>query len=178
MLALWASRQPLPSSVNSTPNATTNNIADFTNGTGQVTSASNNQVVVTDLSTGQPLTLATTANTTFTGFNTSATCTTANTFACVQQGQIVNFNFGISGASGSGPRLQSLNLNSGITNGVTGTVIGVNPGTNQLQVLVTNESPAFASGKPGWRSDKWSKSIRPPAQHFPPKPTAALCRPA
>jgi Domain of unknown function (DUF4382) len=132
-----------------TPNATTNNIADFTNGTGQVTSASNNSVVVTDLSTGQPLTLASSANTTFTGFNTSATCTTANTFACVQQGQIVNFNFGISGASGSGPTLQSLNLNSGITNGVTGTVIGVNPGTNQLQVLVTNESPAFSGGTTG-----------------------------
>ena len=83
-------------SVNSTPNATTNNIADFTNGTGQVTSASNNQVVVTDLSTGQPLTLATTSSTTFTGFNTSSTCTTQNTFACVQAGQIVNFNFGVS----------------------------------------------------------------------------------
>lgn len=136
-------------SVNSTPNATTSNIADFTNGTGQVTSASNNQVVVTDLSTGQPLTLASTSSTTFTGFNTSPTCTTQNTFACVQAGQIVNFNFGVSGASGSGPTLQSLNLNTGVTNGVTGTVVGVNPGSNQLSVLVTNETPAFASGNTG-----------------------------
>jgi filamentous hemagglutinin len=134
---------------NTTPNATTNNIADFTNGTGQVTSASNNSIVVTDLSTGQPLTLASTTNTTFTGFSMSSTCTTPNTFACVQQGQIVNFNFGISGASGSGPTLQSLNLNSGITNGVTGTVIGVNPGSNQMQVLVTSVSPAFSSGTTG-----------------------------
>jgi hypothetical protein len=134
---------------NTTPNATTNNIADFTNGSGQVTSASNNQVVVTDLSTGQPLTLSAPASTTFTGFNTSTTCTTANTFGCVQSGQIVNFNFGVSGASGSSPALQSLNLNSGITNGVNGTVVGVNPQTNQLQVLVTSETPAFSSGTSG-----------------------------
>jgi len=132
-----------------TTNATTNNIADFTNGTGQVTSASNNQVVVTDLSTGQPLTLASTANTTFTGFNTSSTCTTANTFACVQQGQIVNYNYGISGASGSGPTLQSLNLNTGVTNGLTGTVVGVNPQSNQFEVLVTSETPAFSSATSG-----------------------------
>jgi hypothetical protein len=130
---------------NTTVNATTNNIADFTNGTGQVTSASNKQVVVTDLSTGQPLTLASTANTTFTGFNTSGTCTTANTFACVQQGQNVNFNFGVSGATGSSPTLQGLNLNSGITNGVTGTVISTNP----FEVVVTGESPAFSGATTG-----------------------------
>jgi hypothetical protein len=134
---------------NTTTNATTNNIADFTNGTGQVTSASNNQVVVTDISTGQPLTFATDSNTMFTGFNTSATCTTANTFGCVQTGQIVNFNFGISGAAGSGPTLQNLNLNSGVTNGLTGTVVGVNPQTNQLEVLVTSQTPAFQSGATG-----------------------------
>jgi hypothetical protein len=130
---------------NTTPNATTSNIADFTNATGQVTSASNNQVVVTDLSTGQPLTLATNANTTFTGFNTSTTCTTANTFACVQTGQNVNFNFGVSGAAGSSPTLQSLNLNSGITNGVTGTVISTNP----FEVVITSESPAFSGAAAG-----------------------------
>jgi hypothetical protein len=134
---------------NTTLNATTNDIADFTNGMGQVTSATNNQVVVTDSSTGQSLTLASSANTAFTGFNTSATCTTANTFGCVQQGQNVNFNFGISGASGSGPTLQSINLNSGVTNGLTGTVVGVNPATNQLQVLVTSETPAFSGGTSG-----------------------------
>jgi hypothetical protein len=130
---------------NTTANATTNNIADFTNGTGQVTSASNNQVVVTDLSTGQPLTLTSNANTTFNGFNTSATCTTANTFGCVQTGQNVNFNFGIAGAAGSGPTLSSLNLNNGVTNGVTGTVISTNP----LEVVVTNESPAFSGASSG-----------------------------
>jgi hypothetical protein len=130
---------------NTTPNATTSNLADFTNATGQVTSASNNQVVVTDLSTGQPLTLATTTNTTFTGFNTSATCTTANTFGCVQAGQNVNFNFGVSGAAGSGPTLTSLNLNNGITNGVNGTVISTNP----FEVVITSESPAFSGGAAG-----------------------------
>jgi len=135
--------------VSNTLNTTTNNIADFTNATGQVTSASNNQVVVTDLSTGQSLTLASNTNTTFTGFNTSSTCTTANTFGCVQAGQIVNFNFGISGASGSQPTLQSINLNSGVTNGVTGTVIGVNAQTNQLEVLVTSETPAFQGQSAG-----------------------------
>jgi hypothetical protein len=130
---------------NTTVNATTSNIADFTNGTGQVTSASNNQVVVTDLSNGQPLTLTSTANTTFTGFSTSGTCTTANTFACVQQGQNVNFNFGVSGAAGSSPTLQTLNLNSGVTNGVTGTVISTNP----FEVVVTGESPAFSGATTG-----------------------------
>jgi hypothetical protein len=135
--------------VTSTTNAGTNNIADFTNATGQVTSASNNQLVVTDLSTGQSLTLTSNSNTTFTGFNTSATCTTANTFGCLQAGQIVNFNFGISGAAGSMPTLQTVNLNSGITNGVTGTVVGVNAQTNQLEVLVTSETPAFQNQSSG-----------------------------
>jgi hypothetical protein len=135
--------------VTSTTNATTNNIADFTNSTGEVTSTSNNQLVVTDMSTGESLTLVPTTNTTFTGFNTSATCTTANTFPCLQTGQIVNFNFGISGAVGSQPTLESVNLNSGITNGVNGTVIAVNPQTNQLEVLITSESPAFQSQASG-----------------------------
>jgi Domain of unknown function (DUF4382) len=130
---------------NTTPNATTNNLADFTNATGQVTSASNNQVVVTDLSTGQSLTLATTANTTYNGFNTSSTCTTANTFGCVQAGQNVNFNFGIPTSAGAGPTLTSINLNNGVTNGVTGTVISTNP----LEVVVTSESPAFSSSASG-----------------------------
>ena len=135
--------------VTSTTNAGTNNVADFTNATGQVTSASNNQLVVTDLSTGQSLTLTSNSNTTFTGFNTSATCTTANTFGCLQAGQIVNFNFGISGAAGSMPTLQTVNLNSGITNGVMGTVVGVNAQTNQLEVLVTSETPAFQNQSSG-----------------------------
>jgi hypothetical protein len=135
--------------VTSTTNTTTNNIADFTNATGQVTSASNNLVVVTDLSTGQRLTLVSTANTTFNGFNTSSTCTTANTFACLMAGQIINFNFGISGTAGLQPTLQSVNFNSGITNGVTGTVIGVNHQTNQFEVLITSETPAFQGQSSG-----------------------------
>lgn len=130
---------------NTTTNATTGNLADFASGTGQVTSASNNQVTVTDISTGQPLTFTTTGTTAFTNFNTSATCTTANTFACVQAGQNVNFNFGVSGAAGSGPTLTSLNLNNGITNGVTGTVISTNP----FEVLVTSASPAFVGQDTG-----------------------------
>jgi len=135
--------------VTSTTNATTNNIADFTNSTGEVTSTSNNQLVVTDRSTGESLALVPTTGTTFTGFNTSATCTSANTFPCLQTGQIVNFNFGISGAVGSRPTLESINLNSGITNGVNGTVVAVNPQTNQLELLVTSESPAFQSQASG-----------------------------
>ena len=135
--------------VTSTTNATTNNIADFTNSTGEVTSTSNNQLVVTDRSTGESLALVPTTGTTFTGFNTSATCTSANTFPCLQTGQIVNFNFGISGAVGSRPTLESINLNSGITNGVNGTVVAVNAQTNQLELLVTSESPAFQSQASG-----------------------------
>jgi hypothetical protein len=130
---------------NITPNATTSDIVDFSGGTGQVTSASNNQVVVTDSSTGESLTLAAPMSTVFTGFNTSATCTTANTFACVQTGQSVNFNFGVSGAAGSGPTLQSLNLNSGITDGLTGTVVSTVP----FEIVVTSEMAAFSGGTSG-----------------------------
>jgi hypothetical protein len=127
---------------NSTVNATTNNLNDFSNITGQVTSASNNQVTVTDLSTGQPLTLATNSSTTYTGYNTSATCTTANTFACIQAGNIINFSYGITGASGSVPTLESLNFNAGVTNGLTGTVLGpLSNGT--FPVLITSETPAY-----------------------------------
>jgi hypothetical protein len=135
--------------VSNTVNSTTNNIADFTNANGQVVSASGNQVVVTDLSTGQQVTLASNSSTTYNGFNTSGTCTTANTFACIQPGQLIDYNYGISGAVGSAPTLQSVNLTSGITSGVTGTVIGVNAASNQLEVLITGVSPAFTAQNSG-----------------------------
>jgi hypothetical protein len=125
----------------STLNASTNDIADFAADTGEVTAVGNNQVVVTDMSTGQTLTLATNSGTTLTGFNTSSTCTTANTLACVAPGQLINFNFGISGTSGAVPTLQRVNLDSGISSGVEGTVTGVNHSTNQFDVLVTGFTP-------------------------------------
>jgi hypothetical protein len=128
-------------STSTTVNTTTKNIADFTSATGQVTAVGNNQVVVTDMSTGQSLTLASTSSTTFQGFQTSSTCTTANTFGCLATGQLINFNFGISGASGSTPTLQSVSLNTGVTNGITGTVVSANHTTNQFEVLVTGIAP-------------------------------------
>jgi hypothetical protein len=130
---------------NTTTNATTGNLNDFTNATGQVTAVGSNQFTVTDTSTGQPITLGVSNSTTFNNFNTGTTCTTANTFACIQKNQIVSLNFGTTGAAGSTPTVSSISLQNGITQGVQGTVIGVNPNTNTLQVVITSVSPAFAT---------------------------------
>ena len=100
---------------NTTTNATTGNLNDFTNVTGQVTSTGSSQFTVTDISTGQPLTLGVGTSTTFNNFNTSATCATANTFACIQKDQIVSLNFGTTGAAGSTPTVSSISLQNGIT---------------------------------------------------------------
>lgn len=138
----------LTATTSSTLNAKTNNVADFANVTGQVTAAANNQLNVTDLTTGQALTLGSGTGTTFNGFNTSSTCTTANTFNCLSAGQIVNFNFGISGTPGAMPQLGNVNLNNGITNGITGTVIGQNS-ANQNEILVTSMTPGFTTQNNG-----------------------------
>ena len=134
---------------NTTTNATTGNLNDFTNVTGQVTAVGTNQVTVTDTETGQSLTLGTTNNTVFNNFNTSSTCTTANTFGCVQKDQIVSLNFGTTGASGATPTISSISLQNGITQGVTGTVIGVTPGSNTAEVVITGITPAFATANSG-----------------------------
>ena len=131
-------------------NAKTNNIADFANETGTVTNVGNNQVVVTDMSTGQSLTLVSNSSTKYTGFNTSSTCATANTIGCVAPGQFVNFGFGVSGTAGAMPVLENISLNNGVANGVTGTVVGINAATNQFDVLVTSETPGFASQNPSF----------------------------
>jgi hypothetical protein len=134
---------------NTTTSATTGNLNDFTNVTGQVTAVGTNQVTVTDTETGQSLTLGTTTNTVFNNFNTSSTCTTANTFACVQKDQIVSLNFGTTGASGATATISSISLQNGITQGVTGTVIGVTPGSNTAEVVITGVTPAFATANAG-----------------------------
>jgi hypothetical protein len=138
----------LTATASSALNAKTNNVADFVNVTGQVTAAANNQLNVTDLTTGQALSLGAGSGTTFSGFNTSSTCTTANTFGCLSTGQIVNFNFGISGMPGAMPQLGNVNLNNGITNGITGTVIGQNS-ANQNEVLVMSMTPGFQTQNNG-----------------------------
>ncbi len=134
---------------NTTTNATTGNFNDFTNVTGQVTAVGTNQVTVTDTETGQTLTLGTTNNTVFNNFNTSSTCTTANTLACVQKDQIVSLNFGTTGASGATATISSISLQNGITQGVTGTVLGVNSGSNTAEVVITGITPAFATANSG-----------------------------
>ena len=134
---------------NTTTNATTGNFNDFTNVTGQVTAVGTNQVTVTDTETGQTLTLGTTNNTVFNNFNTSSTCTTANTLACVQKDQIVSLNFGTTGASGATATISSISLQNGITQGVTGTVLGVNSGSKLAEVVITGITPAFATANSG-----------------------------
>jgi len=134
---------------NTTTNTTTGNLNDFTNVPGQVTSVGSNQITVTDVETGQSLTLGTTNSTVFNNFNTSTTCTTANTFGCVQNGQIVMLDFGSSGASGSTPTISSISLENGITQGVQGTVIAVDTSANTAEVVITGVTPAFASANTG-----------------------------
>ena len=136
-------------SATTTTSATTGNLSDFSNVTAQVKSVGANQITLVDTETNQQLTLGVSSTTAFNNFNTSSTCTTANTFACVQTGQIVSLNFGTTGVAGATPTVTSISLNNGITQGVQGTVIGVNPDTNTMQVVITSVSPAFSGANSG-----------------------------
>ncbi len=71
------------------------NLFDANNVTGTVTAVHTNSFTITDSVTNQPVTLALATGSTPTAFNGFTNCT-ANNLTCIQVGQIVTTNFGIS----------------------------------------------------------------------------------
>jgi Domain of unknown function (DUF4382) len=114
------------------------NLADVGGVTGTVTATGSNQFTIMDSATGNSLTLNTGSSTTFGGFSS---CTASPEDAtCVQKNQIVNVNFGVGDANPTTLTASSVNLENGFTQGVEGTVVAVNPSTQQFTVVVTGVS--------------------------------------
>jgi hypothetical protein len=114
------------------------NLADIGGVTGTVTATGANQLTVLDSATGNSLTLNTATGTTFGGFST---CTAAPEDAtCVQKNQIVNVNFGVGDNSPTTLTASSVNLENGFSQGIEGTIVAVNPTTQQFTVVVSGTS--------------------------------------
>ena len=94
---------------------TDGNLVDVSQVTGTVTAVAASSVTITDSATEQPLTINVSSTAVITNYPTSATCTTANTFACVQTGNVVTVGLGANGTT-------SLSYNA--------TSIAGNPGFN------------------------------------------------
>ena len=71
------------------------NLIDVSNVTGTVTAVHTSSFTMTDSTTGQPVTLALATGSTSTVFNGFGSCTSSN-LSCIQTGQIVTVNFGVS----------------------------------------------------------------------------------
>ena len=108
-------------------------LVDINNVTGPVTSIVTTSFTVTDAATGQPVTVDTfSGTTTFNGFSN---CNT-NSLACVQVGQIVTVNYGVSDSNPLVLSASSVTNNNGFQNGQAfeGTVVATTP---TPMVLVT-----------------------------------------
>jgi hypothetical protein len=114
------------------------NLADIGGITGTVTAAGSNQFTVTDSATGNSLTLSTGTGTTFGGFSSCTASPEDST--CVQKNQIVNVNFGVGDNNPMTLTASNVNLENGFTQGIAGTVVAVNPVTQQFTVVVTGTS--------------------------------------
>lgn len=114
------------------------NLADIGGVTGTVTATGSNQFTVTDSATGNSLTLNTGTSTTFGGFGSCTASPQDST--CVQKNQIVNVNFGVGDNNPTTLTASSVNLENGFSQGIQGTVVAVNPSTQQFTVVVTGTS--------------------------------------
>jgi Domain of unknown function (DUF4382) len=114
------------------------NLADVSGVTGTVTATGSNQFTVMDSATGNSLTLNSVTGTTFGGFSSCTASPEDST--CVQKNQIVNVNFGVGDNNPTTLTASSVNLESGFSQGIEGTVVAVNPTTQQFTVLVTGTS--------------------------------------
>jgi len=114
------------------------NLADVGGVTGTVTATGSNQFTVMDSATGNSLTLTTGTGTTFGGFSSCTASPEDST--CVQKNQIVNVNFGVGDANPTVLTAASVNLESGFTQGIEGTVLAVDPTTQTFTVVVTGTS--------------------------------------
>jgi hypothetical protein len=108
---------------------TDGNLVDVSQVTGTVTAVTANSVTITDSATGQPVTLNVGTSTVINNFPTSATCTTANTFACVQTGNVVTVGFGANGTTSLSFNASSINGNPGFnsTTAFEATIVQTTP---------------------------------------------------
>ena len=93
---------------------------------------------MTDSATGNSLTLSTGTGTTFGGFSSCTASPEDST--CVQKNQIVNVSFGVGDSNPTTLTASSVNLENGFSQGIQGTVVAVNPSTQQFTVVVTGTS--------------------------------------
>ena len=106
---------------------------------GQVQSVSSTGFTLQDSTSGQTFTVNIDNNTQFQGFN-EVGCA-ANNFSCVQVGEIVEVEHLLVMANGTLVASQ-VQLDDGINQEeLEGTIVAVNPATNQFQMVVENEEP-------------------------------------
>lgn len=112
------------------------NLIDIANVTGTVGSIGGGTITLTDSITGLPLTLNTGSATVTNYPMNTTTCTTANTLACVQAGDVVTIGYGASNTNPIQFTATTINGNPGITstNGFQGTIIVAGEGP---EVVVT-----------------------------------------
>ena len=108
---------------------TDGNLVDVSQVTGTVTAVTASSVTITDSATGESLTLNVPSTTVVTNFPTSATCTTANTFACVQTGNVVTVGIGANGTTSLGLNATSIAGNPGFnsTTAFEATIVQTTP---------------------------------------------------
>jgi Domain of unknown function (DUF4382) len=108
---------------------TDGNLVDVSQVTGTVTAVTASSVTITDSATGQSETLNVPSTTTVSNFPTSATCTTANTFACVQTGNVITVGIGANGTTSLGLNATSIEGNPGFnsTTAFEATIVQTTP---------------------------------------------------
>src|SRR3984957_7297922 len=108
---------------------TDGNLVDVSQVTGTVTAVTASSVTITDSATGESLTLNVPSTTVISNFPTSATCTTANTFACVQTGNVVTVGIGANGTTSLGLNATSIAGNPGFnsTTAFEATIVQTTP---------------------------------------------------
>ena len=116
------------------------NLVDISSVTGQVTSVGTNTFTVTNSNTGASQTFTTASTTTYGTF----TGCTANNFTCLQKNQIVTLNYGVGTDAAQTLNVTSVTPYNGFTQGIRGTVISSNPGSNTFDMVVTGESPTLS----------------------------------
>lgn len=117
---------------------TDGNLVDVSQVTGTVTAVTATSVTITDSATGQPVTLNVGTSTVINNFPTSATCTTANTFACVQTGNVVTVGFGANGTTSLSFNATSINGNPGFnsTTAFEATIVQTTPAVEAVITAV------------------------------------------
>lgn len=139
-------------SVSAVPISQQGQVGDHQEIAGQVTAIGTNQFTLTDIETGQPLTVTVDNNTEYEDF-AQAGCT-ADNFSCLQVNQFVNVEFGEmdnnmgGGMDSNGGGITTLvatqvSLEDTFGEGVDGTITSVNPTAGQFQMVIEGEQSSM-----------------------------------